>query len=162
LSRYMELSQKAAGWTQRFNEHLEECRRFAFWMIGDYLTYMDAPRDEVQFIELDNDLQSTGKTQPSTTPPVMKLGKDDFWYFGLSVRFAVDSSKYFMIQNIAIGLQKGSCEWLVKWSGKNYKVPLNDLSQIRNLFDEWITMSSKMYEGPVARHATGMGFIPSV
>jgi hypothetical protein len=162
MSRYKELSQKAVDWTMRFNQSLEECKHFAFWMTGEYLRYMDAPSDVVKYLELDSELRGTSRTHPATSPPAMTLGKDDFWYFGLSVMFKVDSSPYFMTMRVAMGLQKGKDEWLVKWNDTNYKVPLSDLTQIRRLFDDWIAMSTSMYEGPVTRQAPSMGFVPSV
>lgn len=162
MSRYTELSQKAVDWTMRFNQSLGECRHFAFWMTGEYLRYMDAPSDALRYLELDRDLRGTSRTQPATSPPALTLGKDDFWYFGLSVMFKVDSSSHNMTMRVVVGLQKGQDEWLVKWNDTNYKVPLSDLSQVRKLFDDWITMSTTMYDGPVTRQAQSMGFVPSV
>jgi hypothetical protein len=161
MSRYTELAKKATDWSKRFHVLLDQCKAFAFWMTGDYAVYIDAPRGELSYVQLDNDLRGTNRVEPSTVHPPMTLGKDGFWYFALSVRFAVDGSRYFMTESAAVGLHKGDDHWIARWNDTDYKVPLDDLSQVRRLFDDWIAMSNDMYDGPVTRKANGIGFVPS-
>lgn len=161
MSRYTELASKAVDWSKRFHESHEACKEFAYRMAGDYSVYMDAPKKNVRFVKLDNDLRGTDRITPSNEHPPMTLGKDEFWYFGLSLFLEQAGSPYYMTENMAIGLQQGKEEWLVRWNNTDHHVPFSDFAKVRILFEAWIAMSNETFDGPVTRKANGIGFTPS-
>jgi hypothetical protein len=161
MSLYTELASKAVAWSKRFHDHHDACSAFANRIAGDYSVYIDAPQKNVRFIKLDGDLRSTNKVTPCTGPAPMTLGKDEFWYFGLSLFLEQEGSKYYMTENIAVGLQQGKDEWIVRWNDTDHHVPFGDFSKVRTLFDAWTAMSNDTFDGPVTRRANGIGFVPS-
>lgn len=159
MSRYDDLAKKAANWSKQFYAHREACQKFAQWMAGHYAIYLDAPKDCIEFLELDRDLASTGKFSSMTGLPVVTNGNDGFEYFGLSVLLKTPASSYSMSERVVVGLKLGQTEWVLLWNDTRYVVPLSDIGKVELLFEVWGKMSLEKYEGPVAGTSNSIGFI---
>lgn len=159
---YEEIAQKAVDWSKRFHDHRADCAVFAKAIARDYLAYLGAPAEAMQFVELDRELKATEEHGPLHDVPRMTLGKDGYQYFGLSVLYRTTKAAHRMTERTAVGLRKGAAQWQVMWNDTRYGIPFTDLSKLNVLFDAWTKTSRQMYEGPVTGNSTSIGFVPSV
>lgn len=158
MSRYEELSLKAAAWSRRHFDNLHACGTFARNFAREYASFLGAPSGAVKFIDLDGSLKYGETRRPIGERPRMVAGRDGALYFAIEV--ALEHGRYGSCDRFQLGVRRTGTHWDVTWEEEQFSLADGDIAARDSLFQVLLNDSLRGYEfeAPAARRR--IGFVP--
>lgn len=160
MSRYQEMTDKAVDYSKRFLVYRDDCMFIAKNIAHQFMIFLNAPQDSIQFIDLNINCEFTEILKYMSDLPNITLGDDGYYYFGLSL-ICKSNQEYIMQQKLILGIQKQDKQLSVKWNGKTFLSPSNDISGLDKLFLKLVENSIEFYSSPIVNYRNNIGYISS-
>ncbi len=106
MSKYSELATLAVEKARETQVHYKECEELAFALRSALIEVLEFPRENVDFVPLDESLRLTGGNEDRLRQPDFRLGDDGFFYFGLNTLLDQPHKIHFYNVSLRIGLKR--------------------------------------------------------
>ncbi|WP_426110424.1 hypothetical protein [Massilia sp. PWRC2] len=158
MSRYETAVQEALGWNGRYFAYLNECRHFGRLVAHRYEQYLEAPKGRLRYMGLSDKLEGTDDVRELTDYPTLVRGPNTFYYFGLSLRYTHNDSRY-VDERFYLGLQRSGAGWVVIWAEKSFLVPDDKPDALNVLFDALQQDTLQNFAAPITSPTRTIGFL---
>lgn len=159
MSQYDGLTEIALDWAHRYFEHQHDCQMFARTFALRYIAYLGAPKERLQYLSLNKNLEASDTLTNLSEWPNLVNGSDGFQYVGFSLRLSKGGSTY-VDERFHIGLQKNGITWTVLWSGMTFIVHANQPEMLDAIFEKIVGNGREQFSGPINAQKRGIGFLP--
>ncbi len=158
MTKYAKIASLAAAHSERHFAHKDQCRSLANQILDQFCQYLEAPPNTLQFIELNEELNSSHKL---VDQPALKLGDNDYWYFGLRIHFAAQKRLAFSNSVLKFGLKVSGTSCSVKHDSTTV-VDLQDMKTLTPIFDDIVRSYENYYSTKTSAVSQSIGFIHMV
>jgi hypothetical protein len=158
MTKYAKIASLAAAHSERHFAHKNKCRQVANRILDQFCKYLEAPPNMLQFVELNEELNSSRKL---IDQPTLKLGDNDYWYFGLRVHFKDQRYLAFSNSTLKFGLKVAGTSCSVKLDSTTI-VDLLDMKALTPVFDDIVRGYENYYSANTTEISQSIGFIQMV
>ncbi len=157
MSKFDELATLAAKYSRTIFDNKQQCQCAAELLMRGYSEYLGCPIENVDFICLDSDLNTTENNVKIGSPVPMVLDSNAFWHFCGRIRFAgPDPSAYaHELFELAVKYQDGS---LTIRENQDFQVNPADASTLLPFYDYLYQASYEGFSNPLAKQSKRIGF----
>jgi hypothetical protein len=157
MTKYSQIAALASAHSERFFDHRNKCRHVAMLILTQFSSYLEAPQDMLHFVEIDNEFKSNRR---QINEPMLKQGRDGYWYFGLEVHFSDPNHRGFSDSVLKFGVKVDGVNCSVKLDSV-FTLDLQDAHSMKPLFDDILRGYESYYSGNPSAVPQAVGFIQS-
>lgn len=155
MTKYAQIASLASAHSERIFAHRDQCRRVAFLILNQLAEHLEAPPDKLHFVEIDSELKSNHR---QIDVPMLKQGRDSYWYFGLRVYFADPTRSGYSKSILKFGIKVHGTSCSVKLDS-TFNIDLDDLKTLKPMFDDIVRGYETYYSATPSVIPQAIGFI---
>lgn len=157
MNKFDELSVLAAKYSLAIFDNQRQCQRAADRLMRTYAEYLGCPLDNVDFLRLDSELNTTTTNVKLGGTIPMVLDGDGYWHFCGRIRFEGPDPDAFAHElfKLAVKYQDGL---LIIREDQDFRVDPADLSTLQPFFEHLYKNSREGFSSPLVRQSKRIGF----
>jgi len=155
MSKYNNLATLAVKQIELSYAYEESSLKLATNLAYEVSEYLDAPKDTIKLVELNENLNGVVDTERLKVKPKL----DGKYYIGLSIYLKISGSKYFGSQVLEVGIQYGSPISMIYVLGKSFSIDETIKNPFLSLCESVYSAIEDDYSLEVGAPKNSIGFI---
>ena len=157
MSKFDELAALAAKYSRAIFENQFQCQRAAERLMRGYAEYLGCPLQNVDFLRLDGELNTTATEVKFGSPVPMVLDGNAFWHFCGRIRFEGPDPNAYAHELFKLGVKYHEGLLTIR-EDQDFQVNPGDSATLVPFFEHLYKASHNGFSNPLVKQSKRIGF----